>query len=284
MAARLGVASATLALLFVLTGAAQAQILQRLHVQSFTLTSDTRDPRVNVPFNVTLTIRTRENVPQLLNVYLPTFFGAEDLGDVRQSNHGPHGTVYSETLRLVVHRHGVLTIGSAFLDAIDARDGTPKRFISNGLRLAVVGGSPLADVWDPIRQLLMLVIELALLAAALFVVVTMFRRRPRLAPAYVAPAPPQPPAPTPPSDLDTAIANLRVQRDRPAVLRVRESLWDRVGAHMGETLSDVLRRPQVNGTNLRGILSTVERATFIDDTRLQGAIDDLLNERERMNG
>ena len=281
MAARLGVA-----LLFVLLMLApvQAQQYQRLHVRGFTLSTDTPRPQLEQPFHVSVTIRVAENVAHLANVYLPTFFGAEELGDEQQILNGPKGTTYRETLTLVAHTRGLLSISSAYLDAIDARDGKAKRFISNSLKIPV-GGGPVSAVWDVLRTILFVVIDVALIAAAIFVVAVIFWRRRRI------PAPP--PAPRipdstpavepdrhPARELADAFALLRQRRDRSAVLALRVALWHAAGAGSGETLSDVLRRPAAADEHLRRMLMIVERAAFIEQARLDQAIDDVLAERE----
>lgn len=264
-----------------LTGAARAQQLARLHVQSITLSASTPQPQVDTPFDVTLTIRVRENpAGPLDNVVLPTFAGADELGDERVFSHGPGGSVYRETLRLVAHSTGPLVIGSAYLDAIDARDGKAKRFISNELHLNV-GGAPF-DVWRPLRALALGFLEIVLLLTALFVVVTIFRRKRRE--PVPAPAPAQAATPVyvaPPVDrLDAEFERLRARRDRPAVLRVREALWASVGAQQGETLGDALRRTAARDEPTRRMLVAAERAAFVEDERLPQAVEDLLEERE----
>jgi hypothetical protein len=260
----------------------QAQQLARLHVLSFTLTTDTPRPKIEVPFNVTLTIRLRENVTGTLdNVILPAFSGAEELGDERVLSSGPNGTIYRETLRLVAHASGPLIIGSAYLDAIDARDGKPKRFISNDLHLQVEG-VPLFDFWGPVRAIFRTLVELVLIAAAIFVVVTLFRRRP--APVVVPapePAPQTVAVPASPEEiLRLRLEDLRVRRDRASVLQVRAALWSIIGAHDGETLADVLRHPKAQDSRTHSLLLLVERAAFIEDARLSEAIDAVLGERE----
>jgi hypothetical protein len=262
-----------------LSGAARAQQLARLHVQSITLSASAPQPQVDTPFDVTLTIRVRENpAGPLDNVVLPTFAGADELGDERVFSHGAGGSVYRETLRLVAHSTGPLVIGSAYLDAIDARDGKAKRFISNELHLNV-GGAPF-DVWRPLRALALGFLEIVLLLTALFVVVTIFRRKrrePVPAPAQAAPPVPVPP---PVDRLDAEFERLRARRDRAAVLRVREALWASLGALQGETLGDALRRAAVGDEPTRRMLVAAERAAFVEDERLPQAVEDLLEERE----
>jgi hypothetical protein len=279
MAARFGLA--LVLLLAAPLGVASAQQLARLHVQSVSLTSDTLRPKVNEPYTVTLTIHVRDNVKgPFANVLLPAFIGPEELGDERVVSHGPGGTVYSESLRLVSRARGPVAIGSAYLDAIDARDGKPKRFISNDLHLYVEGG-PALDLWRPVLAVLRGMLELVLVAAATFVVVTVFRRR--RPPTVFEPTlsvQPAMPAPTPQDMLRLELAALEAKRDRQSVLRVRTVLWEIIGAHPGETLGDVLRRPPAQEPRTRRLLTLVERAAFIEDARLPQAIDEVLAERE----
>jgi hypothetical protein len=225
---------------------------------------------------VTLTIRVAENVTQLSNVFLPTFFGAEELGDEQQIARGRGGTTYRETLTLVAHAGGLLSIGAAYLDAVDARDGKAKRFISNPLQLQI--GSPAAaGVWRTLRTLAFVVLDLLLVAAAGFVVYALFGRRrqmPRAPEVTLAPTPA-----TPKNELAPAFEQLRARRDRASVLRLRGVLWHIAGASAGETLSDVLRRPATDDERLRRLLMAVERAAFTEQSRLDEAIDQVLSER-----
>jgi hypothetical protein len=281
MAARLGVA---LVLTLLCASVAQAQQYQRLHVRSFTLSSDIARPNLEQPFHVTLAIHVSENVPHLENVFLPTFFGAEELGDEQQTTRGSRGTTYRETLTLVAHERGDLSISPAYLDAIDARDGKPKRFISNGLTLAV-GGGAVSAVWSTLRAIVIVLIDVLLIAAALFVLAVLFWRRRRTAvvvqpPAPLAVEPPPVAAQQPRHEVAEALAQLRERRDRASVLNLRAALWHEAGASTGETLSDVLRRPRAGDANLRRLLMVVERAAFIEQERLSAAIDEVLSERE----
>lgn len=269
------------AFFLIATPLAQAEQLQRLHVRSFILTSDTQKPQLDVPFNVTLTIRLAENVPRLENVYLPSFAGPEELGDERQLSHGAGGTVYRETLRLVAHARGPLSIGSGYLDAIDARDGKPKRFISNDLHL-FVGASPVLDAWHPLRLIALAfaaMLAAVALAAGILKIVSRMPAPARAAPQTVQ-APALEPAPQPPHALDAALAQLRLRRDRDSVMHVRSALWRIAGAKEGQTLGDVLSRPEAGDEDLRRLLIAVERAAFIEEDRIEDAIDAVLTEQE----
>lgn len=247
-----------------------------------TLTSDTPHPQLDVPFNVTVAIQVKENVPVLQNVYLPTFFGPEELGDVRTYAHGPGGTLYRETLTLEAHARGPVRITPAYMDAVDARDRKPKRFFSNALTLVVEGGA-LTDFWAPVRAILTLLIYALLISAAVFVVAVMFARRRRSVPEPVTEAPTLeqvPVDPQPEKALASAVAELRERRNRACVLEVRAALWRGAGAGEGETLADVLARSRAAG-DLRRVLIDAERAAFIEESRLPHAIDELLAHLDR---
>ena len=245
------------------------------------LTSDTQQPKLDVPFHVTVSIAVKENVSDLKNVYLPSFFGPEELGDERTYVHSPQGTLYRETMTLEAHSRGPLHISPGYMDAIDARDGKPKRFLTNDLNLVVQGGAAL-DLWAPIRAILMLLLYGVLTLAAFFVFFAVFFRRKRPEPV-VDEAPVSEPVavlPLPTDALASALDELRVRRDRKSVLRVRSVLWQMTGAAEGETLEDVLGRAQAADTRRRSFLTLVERAAFIEDSRLQEAIDDLVTEHD----
>ena len=275
MAARFGLA--LLALCALLCAAAPAQQYQRLHVRSFTLTTDNASPQLEQPFHVTLTIHVTERLPTLANVFLPAFDGAEELGDVRQVAQSSAGTTYRETLTLVAHTRGMLAVTPSYLDAVDARDGKAKRFISNSLQIPV-GGGPISAVWGVLRTIAFVAIDLLLLAALVFVVAAIFWRRRRVVTVEPVVYTPNPPPAQPPrsDDIGDAFAQLRERRDRGSVIRLRTALWHAAGASAGETLSDVLRRPAASDDRMRRLLMTVERAAFIEQARLHEAIEEVL--------
>jgi hypothetical protein len=278
------VARATLAFIFVcacLVGTTNAELLQRLHVLNFKVTSDTRRPRVGVPFHVTVTIRVREPVTQLQYVTPPAFPGLESLGDRRLLEHlRAGGSIYRETLTLVARKPGATAIGSASLDAVDLRDSKTKRFVSNNLILNVTG-STAPSVRATLRTVLLVIFALLLLIAGVFAAMTAFRRRRRVAANSVrAPQPVNSQPSVPSIGLDEALASLRARRDRSSVLLVREALWNIAGAKQGETLGDVLQREPGRVNGLRGVLTAIESAAFVHDARLQQAIDNALSEGE----
>ena len=82
---------------------------------------------------------------------------------------------------------------------------------------------------------------------------------------------------TSPDPLLQLVAALARERTRACVLAVRDELRRRVGAREDETLDDLLaRRATGDDPAVPGALPAVERAAFIDDFQLDGAIDDAL--------
>lgn len=259
---------------------ANAQSLQRLHVQTLTLSADTATPELEVPFHLTIHSRVTEPV-QLRNIELPEFDGLESLGDQRSQSATPKGTEYDEVLTVVAHQSGTINVSPAYLDAIDARDGKPKRFLSNSLRLNVGRGglSPVNAIATFFGVLFRVALGALLLVAAIFVLVAIFRRRP----TPVA-HPPEPPSevvverPDPNARVRAALQELRASPDRVHVLHLRAALWRRSGVPDGATLADFLSaEPNVAR---RSAARAVEVAAFVDDDVLQRCIDEAVRATE----
>ena len=232
-------------------------------VESFNLNADTASPKIDVPFHLTVTLRVRERIGEIENLDLPILAELELLGDERQTTGGPHGTLYRETIAVVAHNPGPIAIAPATLQAIDARDGKPKEWYTNGLTLRVTGSiSPalntggqvvLAVVLRALHLLLwLLLFALGVGCIALIVLLLFVRGRPRLAAAV-----PEQPAPaesiaerSPRQQAQDALAVLRTQRSRAAAVAVRAAIWRMIGASDGETLADVLHRPEAQEVTL----------------------------------
>lgn len=276
-AAALALAGATLA-----ARPASAQALARLTVESFTLSSDTARPRTDVPFHLIVTLRVRERIDRIANLELPMLADLELLGDERETIAGPRGSQYRETIAVAAHHPGTIEISPATLQAVDARDGKPKQWFSNGLSLVVSG--PNAGL--PRRALLVWIaglVGMAILVALLF-----RRRRVPLSPER---KPVQVPAPAqvrsvPRSrreQLQDALIVLRAEPTRFTAVRVRGAVWRMLGASDGETLGDVLRRVSPDDT-MRELLIALERGAFTYDDDLNAAIDDACSALERQIG
>ncbi len=232
---------------------------------------------------------------EVADLNLPILAELELLGDERETTSTPRGTQYRETITVVAHRAGSISIGPATLQAIDARDGKAKQWFTNGLTLQVTGASP--QVLDAGARALgraavvLLWVLLALAGVAVVaVVVVLVARRPRR--VYVAPMPPPPPPPPAPLPLarsrrdlvQDALVVLRAERSRPAAVKVRAAIWQMLGASDGETLGDVLRLDEAHDEPTRSLLIALERSAFTYDDDLAQAIDDACSALDRYAG
>jgi hypothetical protein len=258
---------------------AQAQTLARLDVESFALTADTTTPQVDTPFRLIVTLRVRERVAQIDNLNLPDFAQLELLGDERETASGPRGTEYRETISVVAHDGGELTIAPATLQAIDARDGRAKEWFTNDLKIRIAGRRALpasgALFWG--ARLAAWVLLAALGAGVLATVIgRLLRRRPKRAPAAPLVAAAAPPARvrTLRDQARDALTVLRANPSRTSAVTVRSAIWRMAGAPEGATLGDALQRPIARDIGLRGLLIALERSAFTSDNDLKAAIED----------
>ena len=288
MISRVGIA--LLGLVFSLAAsAASAQTLQRLTVTSFTLAADTNSPKLEVPFHLLVTVHVRERVSELDNLNLPILAELELLGDERRLTSDPSGTLYRETIAVVAHHTGDITIAPATLSAIDARDGRGKRYFSNALTVHVSGGvlAPLHAAQSAVGTALVWVARIlaALLGFACVAIVfaLLFKRRKAplvesMPPAVVAPTSVPP---DPREQLREALRALRADPTRATIVATRSVARRMVGATDGETLYDVLHRPLSADPSLADVLRTLERAAFTYDADLDGAITAAIHALER---
>ncbi len=270
---------------------ASAQSLQRLTVTQLTLAADTTTPHIEVPFHLIVTAHVRQRISELDNLDLPILAEVELLGSERLvvASHG--GSTYRETITVVAHHSGTITIAPVTLDAIDARNGKPTRFSSNTLILHVGGPSAAivasVSLWQSLQAalgvLLRLLLWIAGIGLVLFVFAALIRRRP--APAatpVVTLAPPKPVIVDPKAQLREALQALRGTRTRAGAMRARSIVRRMVGATDAETLADVLRRPLASDRDLRDLLRALERAGFTHDADLGVAIAAAIAQLERM--
>ena len=261
--------------------AVRAQSLQQLTVRSFALSADTAAPRVDVPFTLIVTLRVRERVARIDNLELPLLAELELLGDERRLQSDSNGTVYRETIAVVAHRGGTLDIGSALLQAIDARDHRAKQYATNRLRLVVSGtaatfapsGDTVRDVWLTALRVLLWFVGIA---CAVFVLVLLFRRRrePPVTLRAAVYAEPQPPIRirSTRAELLDALSVLRVEPTRANAIAVRTLVWRLVGADEGTTLADALQRTAAAPETTHRLLRALERAAFTYDADVPAAV------------
>jgi hypothetical protein len=262
-----------------------AQSLQRLTPTVFTFTADTSRPELQVPFHLIVTLHVKEPVGSIDRVTLPILSDLQLGGDERALQSSANGTDYRETITVIATHTGEIDLAPVTLAAIDGRDGKAKQFYTNALKLTVVGGaleplqqggSFLQGVWDAAGAVFGWVLGIG---CAIAVVVLFLRRRPRREPATapaIAPLPVQPVRAAGPrsrrDQLQDALSVLRVERSRAGAVRVRAAVWRSLGAAEGETLADVLARPDLD-PRIAGVLRALERAAFTYDQDVPQAVD-----------
>ncbi len=269
---------------------ASAQSLQRLTVTQLTLASDTATPHIEAPFHLIVTAHVRQRIAELDNLDLPILAELELLGDEHTLVPQGGGTTYRETITVVAHHSGAITIAPVTLDAVDARDGKPKRYFSNSLTVHVAGpGAAIVaagDAWQGIRALAQALLRLGLMlvgiAGVVFLVVALIRRRPSPPAPVVTLAPARPVLRDPKDELREALETLRRERTRAGAMRARSIVRRMVGANDAETLADVLQRPLATDPNLRDLLRALERAGFTYDADLNVAVAAAIAQLERM--
>jgi hypothetical protein len=268
---------------------ARAQSLQRLTVTQLTLSADTATPHIEVPFHLIVTAHVRERITELDNLDLPILAELELLGSERTTIASRSGSTYRETITVVAHHSGAITIAPVTLDATDARNGKNFRYSSNSLTLHVQGpGTAIvaaSDAWQGLRALLAAALRLALIlvgvAGIILLIAVLIRRRPLPAPAVTL-APPVPVVRDPRAQLREALGALQHDRTRAGAMRARHIVRRMVGATDAETLADVLRRPLAADLQLRDLLRALERAGFTHDADLTAAIPAAVAQLERM--
>jgi len=269
--------------------AAADATLQRLHVSAFTFGADTTHPVMERPFDLLITVRLSDRVRDLRNLILPTFIGLEPLGDERSLIRVPGGTEYRERITVIAHRGGTLRIAPPYLDAVDARDGLPKRFLANPLVLTIGGPAEMlrGDGTSASRNVFGVILRAAgwvlfLALAGLLLLRRMIRAR------RGEPAEPEREREREFSPHD----RLRALRDvldvlaehpsRAAVFAVRTQLRAWAGIPAEATLIDALAHIHEREGPLRSALIAVERAAFCKDDLLEDAVRDAVAAVERL--
>lgn len=250
-------------------------------------------PQAEIPFHLVVRLHVRERVDTIANLELPILAELELLGDERTVETNAAGTEYEETITVVAHRLGEITIAPATLQAIDPRDGHAKEYNTNELTLQVQPATtqPLQQGESAAFSALQWTGRIALwmggLACVAGLLTLVFMRRPSTTTAYRHEpiSPPQPiAAQSERNRMRDALTVLQAERSRAAAIAVRAAIWQMVGASEGETLDDVLRRPAAAELRPARLLRSLERAAFTYDDDLQAAINDACTALERCIG
>jgi hypothetical protein len=270
---------------------AQSERLPSYHVKAFVLAGDAQSVKVGDPVHLTLRIRLDESVQALDRVTLPNLGGFDSYGDERHCAPAGHGSECTELLTLRGTSPGRYTLGPAVFEAIDAATGKPSRFESNAVSVTV---EPHAVTYGSHTPLYIAVGFLTAIVLAAFGLAMRTRTGPvfgrvtRLEPE--AAAEPEeavlPPKPAEPPDDEARwrliVANLSARPSRARVLIVRSALRERLGAREDETFGDLMARYASTGdVELLDALRAIERAAFIDDENLEGAVRDALGPLDR---
>jgi hypothetical protein len=278
LTSRLSAALFALQAALLLAGPTAAEPLQRLHVRTFALSSDSQAVQLGGTVRITILLRADEQVNSCDNVTLPDFFGFKILGDERSVSSAPGGTTCTETLTVQATEPGTHLIGPVTLEAFDAATKRPTRFGSNSIAIRVGGALPIGDGGTLVRKGLGTLGWLALLTVALLLFVRVARPKvgtvTRIEPEPRVPAPSSP-APSERERWRALGEALAAHPSRDNVVAVRSVLRAQIGAREDETFGDVMARAAGQmGPELLEVMRTVERAAFIDNANLNLAVRD----------
>ncbi|MGH7715061.1 MAG: hypothetical protein ACREML_03585 [Vulcanimicrobiaceae bacterium] len=271
-------------------GRASAQTLPALTITALSITSDRTAAPEGEAFHLRIHVHTKQSGADLASLVLPDVVNLTILGDEKRTASAGNGTDYIETLTVAGVSPGDASVSPAYIDARDpSRGDKPFRFSSNRLRLRITGArnpgfTPLASAaMHAARVVVAIVIVVIVLVAIGFLIVrtralagrrktytTLPRARPVSAPVTVTPVDQR-------AQIRNAALGLASTRTRSAATLLRTALFALAGARRDETVSALLERVPKEHCALRAALRAAERAVFVDESHLQGAIDDLLD-------
>jgi len=268
---------------------ASAQTLPDLTITALSIRSDRTAAQEGQAFHLFIHVHAKQKSANLSSLVLPDLVNLTILGDEKRTGPASDGTDYVETLTVAGVSPGEATVSPAYIDGNDpSRGDKPFRFSSNRLRLRIVAAAgtdfhPLASAaLRAGRILLAIVVGLVVLGLIAFAIVrgrafatkrkayvTLPRAQPVIEPV------------TPTIDRMAAVRRAALQlasaRTRSNAASLRAALFALAGARREETLAALLERIPTEKRSLRAALRAAERATFVDESHLQGAIDELLD-------
>jgi hypothetical protein len=266
-------------------------MLPELTVTAMSITSERTVAQEGLAFHLRIHVHTKQHGADLSSLVLPDVVNLTILGDEKHTSQAAgDGTDYVEILTVAGIAPGEATVSPAYINARDpSRGGGPFRFSSNSLRLRISPASQ-AEYFSWQRETMRLARVVLPIAVGFIVVagigfaivrgIIVAARRPQTyvtlprARAVVVPQ-------ASPRDLASAVRDatrrLSQERTRERASELRAALFKVAGAERDETLASLLARiPEDQGV-LRGALRKAERATFVDEAHLQGAIEELLD-------
>ena len=268
---------------------ASAQTLPDLTITALSVRSDRTAAQEGQAFHLLIHVHAKQKNADLASLVLPDVVNLTILGDEKRTTPASDGTDYLETLTVAGVSPGEASVSPAYIDARDpSRGDKPFRFSSNRLHLRIIASR--ATDLHPFRDLavragriaLAAIIGLVALAVLAFIVVRV-RALASKRQAYVTLPRARPvtePAAPPPDRLAVvrgAMLALAATRSRADAAALRTSLFSFAGARREETLAALLARIPGDKRALRAALRAAERATFVDESHLQGAIEELLD-------
>ncbi|GEM_PF-1755596 len=269
---------------------ARAQSLPELTITALSITSQRTSVPEGEAFHVTIHVHATQHDADLSSLILPDMRNLTILGDEKHTTPIPKdGTDYLEVLTVAGVAPGTATISPAYIDARDpSRGGKPFRFSSNSVRITILPQSSGSEPsWEDATKRALRIGAGALIGAVAIVVLGLVlravgraRRRTYVTLPPARPVAARPPPRAPDQELDgirQAAAHLSVERSRARAADVRSALFAYAGARSDETLASLLERIPPERTALRAALRAAERATFVDEPHLQGALEDLLD-------
>ena len=269
--------------------AAYAQELPQLTITALSITTERTSAPEGQAFHLTIHVHAKQRNANLASLILPDVTNLTILGDEKHSSPVREGSDYTEVLTVAGIAPGEATVSPAYIDARDpSRGDRPFRFSSNALRLRItsLSSAPVRSTSSAAKSVLRAATATALGALALvllgFVIARAAKAHQRRTYVTLPPARPVTQRPqAPPTDLLRSVrdASMRLagERTRTNAAALRAALFAYAGARADETLASLLARIPAERTSLRSALRAAERATFVDEPNLQGAIADLLD-------
>jgi hypothetical protein len=276
-------------LIVLAVASANAQTLPDLTITALSIRSDRLAAPEGQAFHLLIHVHTKQKSAELSSLVLPDVVNLTILGDEKRTTPASDGTDYVETLTVAGVSPGEATVSPAYIDARDpARGDKPFRFSSNRLRLRILSANgtdlhPLANAALRVgRTLLEIIAGLVVLALIAFATIRARARAAKRKPYVTLPrARPVVEPVTAPIDRAAAVRRATLQlastRTRADAATLRAALFALAGARSEETLATLLERISAEKRTLRAALRAAERATFVDESHLQGAIDELLD-------
>lgn len=275
---------------------AAAQTLPDLTISALSITSDRTVAPEGQAFHLTIHVHAKQRSADFSSLVLPDVVNLTILGDEKHTTPTSNdGTDYIEVLTVAGIAPGEASVSPAYIDARDpSRSDRPFRFSSNALHLRIYAATQ-SDYFSWQRSATRFaaralpvaagIILIAVVCVLLVRTVAAARRQrtyvtlPRARPVSV----PQ----SSPADLIAAVRSaaqrLAQERTRERAADVRAALFKLAGAERDETLASLLTKIPEEHAMLRGALRKAERATFVDEAHLQGAIEELLDALTRMS-